>query len=367
MERVSFVSKKSKTTPPADDTDGGRYFPPEQRKEYIPSGCKLLDCALGGGWAKRQVINIVGDSSTGKTLLAIEICTNFAHKFPTGKIRYRDREEAFDVGYAVSVGLPEERVDFGDPDVETVEALERDIIQFADSLKDGEPGLYIADSLDAFTDEQEKKRDEDGKGSFGTGKAKQMSALFRKSVGKMAKKDVTLVIISQVRDNIGVSFGEKHTRSGGRALQFYSYQVVWLANLGKIKVTRRGIERTVGVNIKANPKKNKAGPPFREVEFPIYFNFGVDDVRAGLEFLNKVGRLDAMELGDRAEVKEQAKGFGKRNNGPKKTKALSSLLASIDSMSQAEYKALRKQLNRAVKLVWKEVEDDFAPRRRKYL
>jgi protein RecA len=347
-----------------DENEGGRYFPPEQTVERIPSGCRLLDCSLGGGWPKRRVINIVGDSSSGKTLLAIEMCANFAHKFPNGKIRYRDREEAFDVGYATSIGFPEERVDFGDPSVETVEGLEQDITAFCDEL-DGEPGLYVVDSLDAFTDEQEKKRDEDGKGSYGTGKAKQMSALFRKCVGKMAKMDVTLVIISQTRDNINASFGEKHTRSGGRALQFYSYVVVWLAHLGKIKATRKGVERTVGVSIKANPKKNKGGPPFRDVEFPIYFNFGVDDVRAGLEWLNEVGRLDAMELGDAVEVEAKKKEYGKKDK-QKKTAALSRLIGQLDEMGDGEYRALRKRLNKAIKKVWAEVEARFAPKRRKY-
>jgi RecA/RadA recombinase len=167
-------------------------------------------------------------------------------------------------------------------------------------------------------------------------------------------------------------FGDKLTRSGGKALQFYSFHVVWLANLGKIKVKRKGIERTVGINIKANPKKSKGGPPFREVEFPIYFNFGVDDVRAGLDWLNQVGRLDAIGLGgkvekgdDEEDEKTKGRQIGKKK-GPKATKALQQVLNRLDTMPDDEYRAFRKRLNKAVKVVWRDVEEIFEPRRRKY-
>src|ERR1019366_4415396 len=105
-----------------------------------------------------------------------------------------------------------------------------------DKTKPGQPGLYILDSLDALSDraELERKIDEP---SFGAGKAKQMSQLFRRLIRKINKTDVAVIIISQIRDNIGVRFGDKTTRSGGHALDFYASQVLKLAHLKNIVVS----------------------------------------------------------------------------------------------------------------------------------
>src|ERR1019366_3976564 len=90
---------------------GGNYFSsPKTGIEFISSGCHNLDLALGGGWAEGRVSNIVGDKSTGKSLLAIEACANFAIKYPKGTIRYREAEAAFDRPYAEALGMPVDHV-----------------------------------------------------------------------------------------------------------------------------------------------------------------------------------------------------------------------------------------------------------------
>ncbi len=362
---------------PADDKGGGKYFEDATEVERISSGCGLLDCSLGGGWAEGRFINIVGDSSAGKTLLAIEASANFHLKHDDGLIKYRDKENAVDPIYAASVGLPIDVVDFGDEEGEfnTVEDFERDLKAFAAKLK-GRPGLYVMDSLDSLTDDAEVKRDEaegdDRKGTFGVNKAKQMSGLFRKCVRLTKRHNLTVIIISQTRDAINVTFGEKNTRSGGRALEFYCRQIVWLAKMDKVKATKGKIERVIGVNVRANPKKNNYGAPFRDVEFPIYYSYGVDDVRAGLNWLNKVGRLDLLELGEKGDSEEEEepkakpKGFQKREKGPKKTKALAALFNSLDELESEEYRKLRRRVNKAVRIAWKWVEKRFQPPRRKY-
>src|SRR5260221_11413579 len=92
------------------------YFTnPKPAYSFVKSGCTLLDCALGGGWALGRVVNIVGDKSTAKTALAVEALTNFVRDYPDGKAAYRDAEAAFDQGYSEAMGLPLEKVDFGDP------------------------------------------------------------------------------------------------------------------------------------------------------------------------------------------------------------------------------------------------------------
>jgi hypothetical protein len=96
-----------------------------------------------------------------------------------------------------------------------------------------------------------------------------------------------LLIISQIRDNIGVTFGETKKRSGGRALDFYASQVVWLAEIGKIKRTVSGVERVVGAHVKARCKKNKVGMAYREVELTVIFSYGVDDELSMIDWLAK--------------------------------------------------------------------------------
>jgi recombination protein RecA len=261
---------------------------PEKLK-FIYSGSTLLDLVLGGGWSLGSVVNIVGDRSSGKTLLAIEATANYAMHIPKVKlsnaIRYSEAEFAFDEGYANTLGfplgvhtIPEEQAP------RTVEEFHNDLKSFLSTCDKKLPNLYVQDSLDALSDEAELKRDID-KGSYGAEKAKFLSKLFRLLAGDVQMSNCTLFVISQIRDKIGVMFGEKHTRSGGRALEFYASQIVWLTELGKITRTVKGVKRVTGVQVRARAKKNKVGIPFRECEFNILFGWGVDDETSMLEWL----------------------------------------------------------------------------------
>lgn len=264
---------------------GGSYFSsPKTDAQFIPSGCKTLDLALGGGWARRRIANVVGDKAVGKTLIMIEAAANFNLIEPKGKIRYREAESAFDNDYAAALGFPVEKVDFGEP-VDTIEDVFEDLEKVLKGAKG--PEIYILDSLDSLSDraEMERKIDE---GSYGMGKAKMLSQMFRRLVRDMANKDVTLFIVSQVRDNIGVTFGRKTTRSGGRALDFYASQILFLSQLGKLDRTISNIKRVTGVKVRAQVDKNKVGLPYRECGFPIMFGFGIDDWRACSDYIKEV-------------------------------------------------------------------------------
>ena len=242
------------------------YFIANKKLTFFSSGCALLDMALGGGYAQGRVINVVGDKSTGKTLLAIEACANFALTFPKGIIRYKEAEAAFDKGYAEILGMPLDRVEF-EEDFDTVEEFEKDVKAFCERIKKKRvPGLYIVDSLDALSDKAELGREID-KGSYGTSKARLMSEFFRRNKRTLQHAKVTLMIISQVRDKINATFGRKWTRSGGRAMDFYASQVLYLAEIKKLYKTVRGVKRAHGVVIRAKITKNKVGIPFREVDF----------------------------------------------------------------------------------------------------
>ena len=269
----------------ASPKSGGLYFgSPKTDVQFIPSGCKLLDLALGGGWARRRIANIVGDKAVGKTLLGIEAAANFNIVEPKGKIRYREAESAFDNNYAAALGFPVDKVDFGEP-IDTIEDVFEDLENVLKGAKG--PEMYIIDSLDALSDRAEMERNID-EGSYGTGKAKMLSQMFRRLVRDLANKDVSIFIISQVRDNIGVTFGRKTTRSGGRALDFYASQVIFLSQVERLTKTISNIKRVVGVTVKAQVDKNKIGLPYREAQFPIMFGYGIDDRKACAEYLKTV-------------------------------------------------------------------------------
>lgn len=315
--------------------------------QFVSSGCAVLDCALGGGYALGRTVNVVGDKSTAKTGTATELMINFASEYPEGAIAYRETEAAWDDGYAEAMGLPIARIDFGDREnpLVTVEDFFDDFDAFCDKQKKaGKPGAYVLDSMDALSDEAEMARDID-KGTFGAAKAKKMSEMFRKLTRKQEQANVLLFIVSQVRDNIGAMFGEKHKRSGGRALDFYASQVFWLAHLGIIKRTINKVERPYGIELRAKVKKNKVALPFRECDFQFEFGFGINDLKASVDWLKKVDRLDAIDI-TANEYKDYIK--------------------EIAIMDTETYRSERIRAAAAVKEIWAEIEETFIPKRRKY-
>lgn len=353
---VERVTRKEKEESPKK----GSYFVSQEKDvELYSSGCTLLDQVLGGGYPVGRMTNIVGDKSSGKTLLAIEACANFAAQFPEGNIWYFEAESAFDKGYAQALGMPVERIDFvtdsirdekyalqnlgkGSPADMTVETF---FEHLESSIKNnGEKrGLYILDSLDALSDrsEQDRKIDE---GSYGTKKAAKLSELFRRLVAKLEKSNIHLLIVSQIRDNIGVTFGAKHTRSGGKAMDFYATQVLWLAEIKKLKKTVNKIERVIGVEVRAQCKKNKIGLPFRECQYPILFGYGIDDVKAHLEWLDTVDKLEELEEG----------------------KLVANVHKKFIALDRKEKLAFRKKLSKMVIDKWREIEEGFMPTSSKY-
>ena len=338
-KKAKTVSKKSKVK------EGGNYFASKKKKiRFIPSGSKTHDLALGGGWAIGRVSNIVGDKSSGKTLLCIEACANFAAKYPEGRIIYRETESAFDKDYARALGMPVSRVEFGDEMYETVEDIYDDIKSIIKEEPE-HPVLYILDSLDAISDKAEMAKDFDA-GSFGGSKPKQIGALFRRLNQDMTDNDITLMIVSQERDKIGVMFGEKTTRSGGRALDFYASQILWLHQLQKIEKTISGIKRKIGINIKAQVKKNKVGLPFREATFPILFGYGIDDMQSCLDWLKSAKSLKLAGLSESTDLAKLARS-----------------LRESEEASDAKQAAKIKQ---AVEDRWYEIEESFLPKKQKY-
>lgn len=327
--------------------------------EFFSSGSTLLDLALGGGWALGRVFNIVGDASSGKTGLCVEAFANFKVKYPTGKMRYAESESAFDEIYAEILGFPKE-VERPDDLLNTVEDFQQDFFKF---ISNPGPSLYILDSLDALSDEAELKKfdkemksrakikdeeEEEGgeviKGDYGVAKAKKMSKLFRTLNGVAAEANCTLGIVSQTRDKIGVMFGEKQTRSGGKALDFYASQILWLREIKKLERAVMNESRPVGVSVSGKVKKCKVGFPFREADFNIIFGYGIDDESSMLNWLSSIKQMNS------EAVQQTKKELGKAR----------------DTRDLAKIKEIATQLRADATVVWKKIEKELMPTTRKY-
>ena len=301
---------------------------------------------FGGGYVLGRMANIVGDKSTGKTLLAIEACSNFIRSFPKGQIRYAEAEAAFDTKYAEALGMPVSSVKF-EKDILTIEDFFESIEKVCKDSSPAKPILYILDSLDALSDRGEKGRDI-GEGSYNLAKQKLLGQLFRRKVQEIEESNVCLIIISQIRDKIGVTFGETKMRTGGKSMDFYASQVVWLSEVQKLKRTIDKIDRVTGIKVRAKCKKNKIGLPFRECDFPLLFGYGIDDLTANVEWLISAGRENRLkELGISKAGYNIRIGNLRNNGGP-------------------EIVAFRDQLDRIVEEEWSAIETTFLPKSRKY-
>lgn len=268
-------------------------------KLYFQTGCKLLDLVVGGakgvyGFPAGKFINIVGDKSAGKTFLSNEFIAwahhNIGKKF---KWVYDDCESgySFDTeslyGFEIMPQELEDRVHST-----TVEEAFYNITKFTEKLKDNECGIYVLDSLDGLTsDEQDKRAEErikcienekEMKGTYGMGKAKYLSQeFFPQLCSTIENKNVLVIIISQVRDNVDMFSFEKFTRAGGKALDFYAHSVIWLATAKKIEKS----DTPVGVVVKAKTTKSKTPRPFRECLFSFLYDYGLDSIGTGVDYL----------------------------------------------------------------------------------
>lgn len=281
----------------------------DERVEFISSGSTMLNLAASqqgksGGWARGRIINIVGDGSSGKSLLALEACHNAFRNICKRKsgiyspvknliMVYANRERVNDFPINKMYGKDFNDATIWETKISTVEEFGRDFGRRVLQLKQGDCLIYVIDSWDSLTSEAGRERFEEAAlkdkapdGGYKTEKASYASKeFFNNACDLMTGKDVTLFIISQTRTKIGVTFGERHYRSGGDALNFYTHQVVWLAEIEKLKKTFKGETRVYGVRIRAKFKRNKTAKPFREAESVLLFNYGVDDVSSMIDYL----------------------------------------------------------------------------------
>jgi len=280
------LNKKFKDFKVAYFLDGSEDTPTDLT-EWISTGSSVLDLAIAnrphGGIPVGRITEITGMEASGKSLLSAHLLANTQKQ--GGTAVYIDTENAMNEEFLRAIGIDVSKMLY--VQLETVEdifeVMETIIIKARESNKD-KLVTIVVDSIAAATTRVEQSADYD-KDGWSTGKAIVMSKAMRKITNLIGRQRVACVFTNQLRQKLGVMFGDPWTTSGGKALQFHASCRLRLKAAGQIKAKVNGKEQVIGIKTKCVVVKNRMGPPLRTAEFNIFFESGVDDIGGWLQVL----------------------------------------------------------------------------------
>ncbi|MCI7150604.1 recombinase RecA [Bariatricus sp. HCP28S3_A7] len=271
--------------------------------ETVPTGSLSLDIALGmGGVPKGRIVEIYGPESSGKTTVALHMIAEVQKR--GGIAGFIDAEHALDPVYAKNIGVDIDELyisqpDSGDQALEITETM----------VRSGAIDIIVVDSVAALVPKQEIEGDM-GDSHVGL-QARLMSQALRKLTPVISKSNCVVIFINQLREKVGVMFGNPETTTGGRALKFYASVRM---DVRRIETLKQGGEM-VGNRVRVKIVKNKIAPPFKEAEFDIMFGKGISregdilDLAANVDVINKSGAWYAYNGEKIGQGRENAKTY----------------------------------------------------------
>ena len=250
------------------------------RVESIPTGAINLDAAIGvGGIPRGRITEIYGPESSGKTTLCLHVVANAQRN--GGVAAYIDAEHALDTEYAKKLGVDVENMLISQPDTGE-QALE--ICEIL--VRSGAVDVIVIDSVAALVPKAEIEGDM-GDSHVGL-QARLMSQALRKLTGAIARSKVSVVFINQLREKIGVMFGNPETTTGGKALKFYASLRLDIRRIGPVKEK----EDVIGSHVRVKVVKNKVAPPFKQAEFDLMYAEGISHTSLLVDIGVEAGIID---------------------------------------------------------------------------